>query len=274
MLNDSEYCITAGEFAKLCNTTRDTLRYYDKTGILVPKKNKANGYNYYSPAQITSFFFINFFRSVGCPIRELKDYMSEKGADGFIAFLHSQYESLLRTREELERKISIMSKGIEITNHISKYTDGVIVKEHFERPLNLFITDVKSSPAATSGDIITDLTKHISRCNRNENVSSFPLGGVIDYDGLKKGIYNYKQVFSIASSYSDEDGIYTLPTKDMVCCIYKDSMGEPHTIYSRIIEYIDEHNLTAMSDLYSLSLVNIVDVHDEKRYIKYIFVCV
>ena len=37
-MQDTEYCISAGEFAKLCKTTRDTLRYYDKMGILVPKK--------------------------------------------------------------------------------------------------------------------------------------------------------------------------------------------------------------------------------------------
>lgn len=36
-----EYCITAGEFAKMCQTTRDTLRYYERQGILVPKKNPA-----------------------------------------------------------------------------------------------------------------------------------------------------------------------------------------------------------------------------------------
>ena len=273
MLNNSEYCITAGEFAKLGNTTRDTLRYYDKTGILIPKKNKINGYNYYSPAQITSFFFINFFRSVGCPINELKIYMNETGTDGFNTFLYSQYESLLRTKEELEQKITIMSKGIEIINHTSGYTDGVVILEHFNKPLTVFVTDVKSSPATTSGEIITDLTRHISRCSKKDNINSFPLGAVIDYSCLKKGIYTYKQVFSIASCPDDTD-TYTLPSTDMVCCIQKDSTGDSSDIYSGIINYINEHNLTAKSDLFSLSLMNIVNIHDERKYMKYIFVCV
>ena len=49
-----EYCITAGEFAKMCQTTRDTLRYNERQGILVPKKNPVNGYRYYSYAQIST----------------------------------------------------------------------------------------------------------------------------------------------------------------------------------------------------------------------------
>ena len=28
-----EYCISAGAFARMCQTTRDTLRYYEKQGI-------------------------------------------------------------------------------------------------------------------------------------------------------------------------------------------------------------------------------------------------
>lgn len=54
MQKKDEYCITAGEFAKMCQTTRDTLRYYERQGILVPKKNPVNGYHYYSYAQISS----------------------------------------------------------------------------------------------------------------------------------------------------------------------------------------------------------------------------
>ena len=53
-----EYCISAGVFARMCQTTRDTLRYYEKQGILVPKKSEKNGYHYYSYAQISSFYFM------------------------------------------------------------------------------------------------------------------------------------------------------------------------------------------------------------------------
>ena len=49
-----EYCISAGAFARMCQTTRDTLRYYEKQGILVPKKSEKNGYHYYSYAQLSS----------------------------------------------------------------------------------------------------------------------------------------------------------------------------------------------------------------------------
>ena len=69
MQKKDEYCITAGEFAKMCQTTRDTLRYYERQGILVPKKNPVNGYHYYSYAQISSYYFIRTFRELDCSVQ-------------------------------------------------------------------------------------------------------------------------------------------------------------------------------------------------------------
>ncbi len=37
-----------GELAKLFNISTDTLRYYDKIGLLKPKYDKDNGYRYYT----------------------------------------------------------------------------------------------------------------------------------------------------------------------------------------------------------------------------------
>ena len=62
--SSQEYTLQVSEFAALCNTTRDTLRYYYEQDILVPWKNPKNGYHYYSAAQISSFFFITTMRQL------------------------------------------------------------------------------------------------------------------------------------------------------------------------------------------------------------------
>lgn len=64
-----------GAFARMCQTTRDTLRYYEKQGILVPKKSEKNGYHYYSYAQISSYYFISTFRGLGCSVEDIKEYL-------------------------------------------------------------------------------------------------------------------------------------------------------------------------------------------------------
>ena len=103
MQKKDEYCITAGEFAKMCQTTRDTLRYYERQGILVPKKNPVNGYHYYSYAQISSYYFIKTFRELDCSVGDIKEYLLGGEEVRFDAFVDQQYDRLLMMRRELDR---------------------------------------------------------------------------------------------------------------------------------------------------------------------------
>ncbi len=274
MENNSEYCITTGEFAKLCNTTRDTLRYYDKMGVLIPRKNDINGYKYYSLRQVTSFFFINLFSMFGCPIKELKQIVDGDETVHFDTFLNSQYEALLRTREELENKIRILQIGIDITKHATANPTNTVIYEKLDRPIQVILTDVTSSPATTSSEISADIMNHIKYCRSNGLYYPFPIGGVIDYNDVKDGRYIYKQVFSMSNIADTDASVYTLPTRNIVSCVHKDSDGNIDTVYRSICDYISSNNMQARSDLYSLSLVNIVDTHEERRHLKYLFVCV
>lgn len=274
MAQDSEYTISAGEFARLCKTTRDTLRYYDKMGILVPKKNDENGYHYYSYGQITSFYFINFFRAIDCPVKDLKSYLHESNVEEFYSFLDSQYDMLLNMKRELDSKVSVLSGAIYIINNMKKNPDGKVLLEKSELPIRVKLTKVESSPANSSIEISTDITRHIDLCNQCEAVRTFPMGGVIDKEGFFNNDYSYKYVFSIAENYCVERDIVTLPSQTVVSCVNRDSTESTRSVYKRIQKYLEENNLTARSDIYSLSMVNILDTNDERRFLKYIFVCV
>ena len=81
-------------------------------------------------------------------------------------------------------------------------------------------------------------------------------------------------MFSIASVGRKSADIYTLPTATYVSCICSDTQDEIVDVYSKIQKFIKDNNLTVKSDIYSLSLMNLVDSNETKRYIKYIFVCI
>ncbi|RJQ24430.1 MerR family transcriptional regulator, partial [Candidatus Parcubacteria bacterium] len=50
-----EKLLTAGEFAKLARTTKRTVVWYGREGILPPFKIGENGYKYYKAHQILDF---------------------------------------------------------------------------------------------------------------------------------------------------------------------------------------------------------------------------
>ncbi|HEY4400000.1 MAG TPA: MerR family transcriptional regulator [Lactobacillaceae bacterium] len=64
----------ASEFANLCGTTKATLRWYRKLGILEPVQIGTNGYAYYSATQIIDFNVIQALQSIGYSLEQIKAY--------------------------------------------------------------------------------------------------------------------------------------------------------------------------------------------------------
>lgn len=73
---------TISEFGKLRNVNINSLRYYEKIGILKPDHVDAEtGYRYYSPDQLPILDVILLWLDFGMPLKELKSYISD---DNFI----------------------------------------------------------------------------------------------------------------------------------------------------------------------------------------------
>ena len=60
-MNKSKYLI--GDVANLMGISRDTLRHYEKRGLLTARK-AANGYRYYTEADISRFISILYQRKM------------------------------------------------------------------------------------------------------------------------------------------------------------------------------------------------------------------
>lgn len=86
--------LSIGEVAKIRNVNVQSLRYYEKLGILVPAYiNPETGYRYYSLEQIMILDTIILCVDLGIPLKDLKNYVD---ADDQLEF-----ERLLRDGRKL-----------------------------------------------------------------------------------------------------------------------------------------------------------------------------
>ena len=248
-----EYCISAGAFARMCQTTRDTLRYYEKQGILVPKKSEKNGYHYYSYAQISSYYFISTFRGLGCSVEDIKEYLMQQ--------------------RELERRIGIIGNTRKLLEQIRKNDTGK--PELYEQPeiFRIKVTKVLSDPATSFSEISTDIHRHLKEC-AHPGIQAFPMGASIGREDFQKEQYVYREVFSFADAQASGPGIRELPGRLTVVMVCREKDGDIRIAYQKIRNYLKEQALQLSSDLYSLSIVNVIDPNAERKYLKYIIACV
>ena len=93
----------SGEFARLCRTTKETLRHYDRIGLLSPAIRAQNGYRFYSVAQFADFSLISALQSTGLSLAEIQMFMARPGSDALYGVLRERIDALEEQQEELMR---------------------------------------------------------------------------------------------------------------------------------------------------------------------------
>ena len=111
-----EETLTASAFAKLCGTTKATLRWYRKTGLLEPVRIGSNGYAYYASGQVVRFTIIRALQNIGCSLEQIKAYNDYGGLISTDSFLDEQVARLDQRIDELKKQRGFLDR-IRNTQH-------------------------------------------------------------------------------------------------------------------------------------------------------------
>lgn len=115
--------MTIAEISKKYNLTPDTLRYYEKIGLISNIPRTANGIRNYSEEACKRIEFIKCMRQAGVEIETLIEYMSlfEKGKSTVSArknLLEVQREKLLEKQKNINETLERLNYKIELYEDI------------------------------------------------------------------------------------------------------------------------------------------------------------
>lgn len=272
--NNSEYNLSVGQFAKLCNTTRDTLRHYYEIGILLPRIDENNSYHYYASSQISSFYFITSMQKAGCSLKEISDLIHDSTKGKIQSVVHEKIDEMKAELKNIQQKINTLNTSLWL---LDSFEDNKNKPPHLEtlENVSLFISPVTSQGKATqTSEIATDLTHHLVRVKKTADVSSFPMGVTISADNLMKGVYSYNNIISFSQKDADNVNTFALPSNKVVLCCHDHTKNDISDTYREIVSFIEREKLVICSDLHIISLINIYEVEEKHTYFKYLFICV
>lgn len=104
--------LKAGEFAHLCSTTKETLRHYKDIGLLQPVAKAENGYQLYSPLQISDYLLISSLQQAGCSLREIKGYLSEPDTEALESVMENRISAIVEQRRTLLMQKSLLENTL------------------------------------------------------------------------------------------------------------------------------------------------------------------
>ncbi len=116
------------EVSERYGLSSDTLRYYERIGLLPTVTRTENGIRDYSELDIRRVEFVKCMRSAGLPIEVLIDYMEliEQGDDT----IEARKEILVEQRDLLASRIAEMQKTLDLLHHkIEIYEKNILGNE-------------------------------------------------------------------------------------------------------------------------------------------------
>ena len=116
------------EVSEQYGLSSDTLRYYERVGLIPPVNRSESGIRDYNELDLRRVEFIKCMRSAGLPIEVLIEYVKlVQEVDGTI---EARKEILKEQRELLVARMKEMQKTLDILDHkLEVYEKAVLKKE-------------------------------------------------------------------------------------------------------------------------------------------------
>ena len=106
----------------------DTLRYYERIGLIQPVKRNESGIRDYNELDLRRVEFIKCMRSAGLPVEVLIEYVGlvQRGDQT----IEARKEILKEQRQQLAARMKEMQKTLDLLDHkIDVYENAVLTKE-------------------------------------------------------------------------------------------------------------------------------------------------
>ena len=102
-----------GEFAAILGVTVDTLRLYEKHGIIKPIKDEKNNYRYFDDLDARDLLMSRWYRSIQIPLQDAAVLTKDSSLDNIIQKIKVAQTNL---EEKIKKGTMLLNKIIDINN--------------------------------------------------------------------------------------------------------------------------------------------------------------
>ncbi len=203
---------SVGETAKAVHTTIETLRHYDRIGLVKPsKKDSTTNYRYYTEQDIVRINTVRALRQMDLPLQKIKEVLSFEDLEKIIDFLteaEKRADEKMALLEYSKAKIQLAKSNYEnkLRGHIP--TEGITIQYFQERII--LLSDTLETPT------LDNLWSYLSHFYDKIGAS---LKGQFSFEDIA-GIYTedgFSKMFAVCTRYENTDGLKILPKGNYLC---------------------------------------------------------
>lgn len=238
-----------GEISKLYNIGVDSLRYYEKIGIIKPFRSES-GYRYYSINDISRLNVIRDLLELGFDMPKIKTYLDDQTIESSLNILNDEERIIDEKIKHLLKIKYNVSKRIENIESISQIEIDEIKIKHYDKRKCFKINYAYKRGAEMDVLIKTLLNKNPEQLfimGNNRFGTNLSKAAIINDNEI-----SYQSVFVV-----DKHGDSFLNAGEYLSIFYRGNYGQSLEYAKKLIAYANEHNLELSDEFHEILWVDI-----------------
>ena len=161
---------------KLTGISSQNIRFYEKSGLIYPKRNEENGYREYNEEDVRLLKLVKMFRMLDMPIEQIKLMLCET----------DELDNLLVKQEKaLEKKLANTKCAIELCENLRK-----TYKTIADIDVDSYLNQMEKAPGKYFDKWISDY-KDVVRYEHQRTFTFTPDDEIIDLYDFANALYAY-----------------------------------------------------------------------------------
>ena len=237
-----------GEIARLYGIGVDSLRYYEKIGLLKPERSES-GYRHYSIREIWKLNIIRDLRELDFSMEQIGRYLENHNIDSTLSLLREEQQAIGEKIKALQRLQENVTQRIGSIEEAVRKPLGKIALETYG------IRRCYSIPEGYSDEHEMDvLIKRLLNMDKEHLylIGNNQIGTAISARAAEQGKIHYEAVFVI-----DENGEQVLPAGNYLTVTYRGEYGKSRDWIQKMLSYARDRNICLKGDFLEILWVDI-----------------
>ncbi|CCX37978.1 transcriptional regulator MerR family [Clostridium sp. CAG:1013] len=263
-----ENYFSIGELSKYQNISKQTLIFYDKTGLFRPAYvDPNNGYRYYSASQLDQLDTILILKKCGLSLQSIKELLQDYTTGSSLKVLRRQVEVLDWELEELHLIRSRLFQRCAQLEKASLSKEEAGTPRVEEIPAQYLLTRPVEPPYTLRE--ISIATKQCFAQSFQEGLPIFFQSGVIvPYQRILAKNYTAASfVFLPIEAADTTEDIHRLPAGKCATVYHRGDYLSIGSSYEKLLKFCKENNLEILSDSYEFCVNDYITTGDESEYL-------
>jgi len=257
------------DFARFSRTTRDTLLYYDRIGLLSPHSRGANNYRKYTCGQLAVINVIRTLQELGMSIDEIRRFMDRRTPETCEDVFANQVATI---EEMLKRWGGARELLLTFLKQIHSVADADVneINIRFLPAEPILLGGVNDySDGRDSYDALYSFYNDV-RANHPGVDMNYPVWGIFSKERVTAGDTTWPDRYYMLNPECRDRrpaGLYAIGYA-------YGGYGKVGGLYGRILEYISANGFVVTGDAYEEYPLNEVCVADDNEYLARVIIAV